>query len=131
MVQPFAQFERDTFPLITVRFTSAKATASNFNEYLDGLLANYEREAPFVLIFDASIALPLNPIYQKKQADWMQEHEALIVKYCRGSAFIIPSVIMRNALKMIFAISRNPVPFQVFSTAAEARAWANSMMASS
>ena len=72
-------------------------------------------EAPFVLIFDALTALPLNPIYQKNRQIGCR-HEALIVKYCRGSAFIIPSVIMRNALKMIFAISRNLVPFQVFST---------------
>ena len=127
-VPPFATFDRDTFPIITITFTGEKATRANFGEYLDELSANYDRKVPFALVFDASQSLSLNPIYQKQQADWMKQNEALIVSYCRGSAFVIPGAMMRNILKMIFAISRHPVPFRVFSTVVEARQWTSSLV---
>lgn len=129
-MKPYATFDRTAFPLIQVTFTGAKETPQNFADYLGGLYQNYDREEAFALVFDASDAPTPNPIYQKEQAEWMQTHEALIRTYCRGVAYVVPGLVLRNVLKLIFKIQRNPVPFEVFADLEEGRAWANEQLSS-
>lgn len=123
-MNPYALFHREKFPLITVAFTGEKENAENFKNYLEGLEANYDREAPFALIFDARKALSLNPKYQLKQASWMQKHKALIQRYCLGVAYVVPQGFLRKVLQVIFKLTPNPVPFKVFEKMDEGEAWA-------
>jgi hypothetical protein len=126
----FATFHRDEFPLIEIRFTGEKETSENFQAYLDGLEANYERKERISLIFDASAALPLNPVYQLKQANWMKKHDDLIRKYCVGVAYVIPGALLRNTLKLIFKLQSSPTTFKVFRKHSDARAWARGLLKS-
>ena len=119
----YASFDRSGFPVITIRFSGVKATPENFAFYLDELERNYDRQEPIAIIFDATKGLPLHPMYQQKQAQWMKQFEPLIRKFCRGIAFIIPNPLIRQTLKLIFSIQRNPAPFKVFSTMEEGVAW--------
>lgn len=127
-MQAYAEFDRKNFPLITVTFTGAKATPENFEAYLEGLYQNYERQEPFALVFDAGQAPAPDLTYQRKQADWMKTHKSLIKTYCRGVAYVVPGSLLRNVLKLIFAIQRNPVPFKVWSTKAEGIVWAKEQL---
>ncbi|MEL7530021.1 MAG: STAS/SEC14 domain-containing protein [Bacteroidota bacterium] len=124
----YAHFDRNTFPLIIIRFTGEKETPENFAAYLAGLYANYERKEAFALVFDATQAPTPNPVYQQKQAKWMKEHEALIKTYCRGVAYVMPNGLLRGVLKMIFSLQKNPVPFKVMSNLEEGRKWARSLV---
>lgn len=124
----YASFDRSNFPVITIRFSGAKATPENFAFYLDELERNYERQESIVIIFDAREGLPLNPMYQQKQAQWMKQYEPMIKQFCKGIAFVIPNLLMRNTLKLIFSIHRNPVPFKVFSTMEEGVEWSRSLI---
>jgi hypothetical protein len=123
----FAQFDRSAFPLITVTFTGEKETPENFEQYLKGLYQNYERKQPFSLVFDATNAPVPNLTYQQKQATWMNKHKELIETYCRGVAYVMPNLILRNVLKVIFGLQRNPVPFKVFSSLEEGTEWADKL----
>jgi hypothetical protein len=123
----YAIFDRSGFPIITIVFTGAKATPENFALYLEELEHNYARQEPIAIIFDARKALPLNPLYQQKQAQWMKQHEPLVKQFCRGIAFVIPNPILRTTLKLIFRIQNNPVPFKVFSTIEEGEEWSKGL----
>ncbi|MEM6297131.1 MAG: STAS/SEC14 domain-containing protein [Bacteroidota bacterium] len=127
-MKTYAHFDRSEFPLIVVTFTGAKETPENFAEYLQGLYQNYDRKEAFSLVFDASDAPTPNPSYQQKQAQWMKDHESMIQEYCRGVAYVMPNFLLRNVLKLIFAIQKNPVPFEVFSKKNEGVSWAKSQL---
>lgn len=127
-MKPYATFDRTQFPLIQVTFTGEKETPENFTAYLEGLHQNYDRQAPFALVFDATDAPTPNPSYQKKQADWMKTHDELIRTYCRGVAYVVPGLVLRNVLKLIFKMQRNPVPFEVFGDLVEGRKWAEAQL---
>jgi hypothetical protein len=120
----YATVNREKAPVITIAFTGQKATAATFAAYLKELEENYASKSDIALVFDARKALDLNPIYQLKQAQWMAQHKALIKRYCKGIAYVIPHAFLRNVLGLIFKIQPNPVPFKVFETMEEGEAWA-------
>lgn len=124
----YAEFDRSQRPLISIHFTGAKATPENFDAYLEELNRNYAPKEPFALIFELSKAPVPGPSYQLKQASWMKEHEGLIEQYCLGTAYVIPSTVMRGVLKFIFGIQGQPAPFKVVTTYEEGREWAKSMV---
>jgi hypothetical protein len=130
MSQPYALFHRERFPLIVIEFTGSKETSANFNEYLKGLEENYANKKELTLVFDARKALSLNPIYQAKQAAWMQTNKNLIKQYCKGIAYIVPNPILRKVLQLIFKITPNPVPFRVFEGMEQGIIWTQSVLTS-
>jgi len=123
-MEQYARVDREQFPLVVVTFTGAKPTPTNFQQYLDELYANYAPKQPFVLVFDATSAKVPGITYQKKQAEWMREHQDLIQSYCLGIAYVMPSAVIRNVLKLIFKLQNDPVPSKVFSSREEGLAWA-------
>tara|TARA_B100000902_G_C26682845_1_gene608656 strand:+ start:169 stop:570 length:402 start_codon:yes stop_codon:yes gene_type:complete len=124
MSQPYALFHRERFPLIVIEFTGTKETSINFNKYLKGLEENYANKTELALVFDARKSLSINPIYQAKQAAWMQTNKDLIKQYCKGIAYIVPNPILRKMLQLIFKITPNPVPFCVFEGMEQGADWA-------
>lgn len=114
-MKPYAIIDRRRPPIITVTFTGARETPENFEEYLNGLLQNYDEKKPIGLVFDAEKAPVPNITYQNLQADWMRAHFELIARYCKGVAYIMPNPFLRPVLKLIFAIQKSPAPFRVFS----------------
>ncbi len=129
MSQPYALFHRENFPLVVIEFTGEKATPENFKVYLRELEENYQDQEKIALVFDARSALELNPIYQGKQAAWMQKKRKLIKTYCQGIAYVVPQPFLRKVLQLIFKMSPNPVPFQVFESLDQGLAWAEEQLA--
>jgi hypothetical protein len=127
-MKPYAIFDRSEFPIITINFTGTSENESNFELYLSELEKNYTFQKEFSLIFELTKAPIPKLNYQLKQANWMKANEDNIKTYCRGVAYIIPSSIMRNILKFIFSVQKNPVPFSVFSTLEEGKLWAAERM---
>jgi hypothetical protein len=120
----YATFDRTQLPIITITFTGEKETKENFELYLQELGNNYDSKEKFALVFELSKAPIPNVSYQLKQATWMKEHENLIQTYCLGVAYVIPSAVIRNVLKFVFSVQKNPVQFKVFSTYPEGEKWA-------
>lgn len=120
---PYATFHFDEFPIVLVAFTGEKASEENFREYLSGLHRAYERKQPFAYLFDAERATLPGLRFRKMQAEWLKENEAMMKQYCRGTAYHIPNTIIRTALKGIFALQQQPVPYQVTGTLQAAMEW--------
>jgi hypothetical protein len=127
MKNRYADFDRSEYPLITVSFTGEKATDDNFQVYLDESLKNYERGAHIMILFDATIASFPAAKYQKMQAQWMKQHNDLISQQCLGIAYTIPNAVIRQALKLIFKLQKQPVPFKIFASNKDAKTWLSSL----
>lgn len=120
----YTVFDDREFPLVIISFTGNKPTEANFNDYLDKTFRLYDREEDLVLIFDATHAKVPGYKYQKMQADWLKQHESLMKTHCRGTAYVIKNSLVRNVLKAIFALQKQPVPYTIVSNLDEARSWA-------
>ena len=119
----YAVVDSSQFPLIQVRFTGAKATEENFPLYLKEVEAAYDRENRIGILFDASHATFPGLKYQKMQARWLKDHKQLMENYCAGTAYVIPNALIRNVLKAIFALQKQPVPYAVCGEIEEGEAW--------
>ena len=128
MTKPYADFDREEYPMIKVTFTGEKATESNFQNYLTELLKNYDKREKIAILFDATRAKFPPVRYQRLQAAWMKDHDKLMKDYCAGIAYTIPNSIIRKALTLIFAIQKQPVPFKVFPENTKSYDWLKSLL---
>ena len=123
----YAIVDESTFPIVRITFTGSKSTDQNFQTYLDQTKASYRHEKKLAIIFDASNASIPALSHQKMQANWLKENKHLIQDYCLGTAYVIPNTAIRGILKMIFSFQKQPVPYKIFETYAEAAAWVNAL----
>lgn len=124
----YADIDETAFPIVIIRFTGDKSTDKNFQAYLDQTKACYRLEQKLAIIFDASKATVPSFAHQKMQAGWLKENKALMQQYCAGTAYIIPNSAIRLILKAIFALQKQPVPYQIFENEKEARSWVESLV---
>jgi hypothetical protein len=123
----YAEIKTDEFPLVKVKFTGEKADVQNFRAYLEALDEVYSRHEKVALIFDATRASLPNLKFQKLQASWLKENTPLLKQYCLGTAYIIQSAAVRAILRMIFFLTPQPVPYELFIDEEDAREWANQL----
>jgi len=106
-----------------VTFTGEVADHENFPFYLDELDQMYDRKEKVGIIFDATKAVFPGLTYQKMQAQWLKDNAQKMTDFCVGTAYIIPNMLIRNVLKAIFTLQKQPVAFIVCKEAKEADAW--------
>mgnify|MGYP006428088619 CR=1 FL=1 len=123
-MKPYATVDRSQFPLVYVRFTGNEPGHENFTAYLAELSALYEDHVKLAIVFDAREAILPGLKYQKLQANWLKGHWDTMRSYCLGTAYVIENTAVRGILRMIFAIQKQPVPYEVSSTLEEGMAWA-------
>ena len=128
MSAPYAIINDQDAPVITVSFTGNQATDENFAKYLDQIEFLYTRQAQICLIFNAEKAVLPNRKYLQQQAIWLKEKEQLMRKYCRGTAYVIQTPMIRWALKAIFSLQTQPVAYTVVKTQHAAEEWARKQM---
>ena len=124
----YAEIDSSKFPIIKVVFSGEAANDENFPHYLNEVKQCYSSKQPLAIIFDASKAVMPGIKYQKMQAQWLKENERLMKNYCKGTAYVIPNRIIRNVLSAIFAFQKQPVPYQVCRSNAEADKWVKSQL---
>ncbi len=123
MKSAFARIDDRDFPCVVVTFTGEPAQPDTFEHYLAELSALYERKEKFSLIFDARQAKFLPWRYQRRQANWTRDHQALISQYLYGTAYVVPSWLLRLVLVSIFSLQRTDTPNEVTRTMEKARRW--------
>lgn len=116
--------------ILVVRFTGAASTDQNFERYLDEVRDRYRGAGTVGVLFDASKASLPHYRHIKMQADWLGTYRDLMTSQCAGTAYVIPNGMVRGVLNMIFAIRKQPVPYEVFSNIGDARTWLNTKLGS-
>jgi hypothetical protein len=125
---PYATVVTDQFPVVLVTFTGEKPTPVTFAQYLQDVRNCYSKGEKLTLIFDAThVGFP-GFTYQKIQAEWLKVNESLMKEYCMGTAYVIPSVVIKWALNLIFFLQSQPVPYIVCANLDEARQWAQQQL---
>jgi methyltransferase-like protein len=124
----YAEVDSTDFPIIKLIFTGEAANTENFQLYLNELKQNYSSKQPIAIVFDATKAVLPGIKYQKMQAQWLKDNEQLMKDFCAGTAYVIPNRIIRNVLSAIFALQKQPVPYQICSHRSEAEDWVNSQL---
>ncbi|MDN3205253.1 DUF7793 family protein [Algoriphagus sediminis] len=127
-MKPYAEIDESKFPIIYVRFTGQKSTDENFQAYLDGNKNCYRHQKKLAILFDASKASLPSFKHQKMQADWLKENEDLMREYCLGTAYVISNPAVRMILKGIFALQKQPVPYEIFGRKEDAELWLKSRL---
>lgn len=123
MSDPYVIFDHSRAPIHIARFTGAAPTDESFQAYLDGLSALYVDPRPLAIVFDAEAGFNIGFRHQKMQADWLQENDALLRTYCRGTAYVIKSVLVRTTLRAIFALQSQAAPYHITPDFDEGMRW--------
>jgi hypothetical protein len=123
MMSSYATFHEDSSPIYLIRFTGEKPTEKSFQEFLGFLDGILDQKELYTVIFDAIKVPPLSFSFQKKMADWMAFNKEQMKSYCKGTAYIIQNALIRAALKGIFFIQPQPVPYKIFDTEKKALEW--------
>ena len=118
------------WPLLVVRWGTESPTDEQFQAYLDHYAALLGRGQRYAIVFVTEPSAPMTKSkHAKLQATWMKEHYDELQKFCVGSAFVLPSPVMRGVLKAILAMQGMPVEYVVVSDEASGMEWAKSRMA--
>jgi hypothetical protein len=88
---------------------------------ISGLLS---RRQPYCSIIDLRRATVPSAALRRRQADWQQEHDDALRRYCRGAAFVTTSKLVKGAVMAIGWLQPWPHPVDYFTTISEARDWA-------
>ncbi|MFV8752539.1 hypothetical protein ACNOYE_18485 [Nannocystaceae bacterium ST9] len=78
----------------------------------------------YIAICDASIGMRLTPLQRKMYADWMRQHDDLLMSVMAGAAFVMPSALVRGALTAIFWVAPLKSPHSVHARLDQAIEWA-------
>ncbi|SNS25419.1 hypothetical protein SAMN06295967_10633 [Belliella buryatensis] len=130
-MEAYALVDNSEFPLVMISFTGNKSTDENFQAYLASTKAVYRHERKLAIIFDATFAGVPSIKHQKMQANWLKENEPLMQQYCIATAYVIPNMAVRTVLKFIFALQKQPVPYQIFEKQQDARHWIDGLLSKS
>lgn len=124
----YAQFDTSRLPFVVITFTGDAPTDENFDKYLREMKALYDSEEKISIVFDARQAVLPSLSFQKKQALWLKVNENLLKEYCSGTAYVITNKSVRVILRMIFAITPQPIPYKVCSNMDDAEEWARAQL---
>jgi hypothetical protein len=122
-------FDDRSWPMLLVSF-AGQYSDEEFAAYLDQYQVFLGRNEPYAAVF---ITPPkgrmMSASHAKLQAEWMRQHDAAIRERVVALAFVLPSAVMRGALRAILWMQPMPVQHRVFATVAEAVEWAAQMLA--
>jgi len=110
-------------PVYVVRIEGVP-TGEQFDAYLRQLTDIVLRPGPRALIFDATTAGPTPAAHRKKQAEWMKRFENETRATTVGTAFVLPSALMRGILTAILWLQPMACPHVIVATLAEGLEWA-------
>jgi hypothetical protein len=128
MMNAYATLQENSPSIYLIRFTGEKPTEESFREFLGFLDGILDKKEAYVVTFDAVKVPLLSFSFQKKMADWMTSNKEQMKTYCKGTAYIIRNALVRAALRGIFFIQPQPVPYQIFEEEKNALEWTKSQL---
>jgi hypothetical protein len=102
-------------------------------ESFDIMFANFEcelaRSQPFCVLADASVTTRLEFDHAKKIADFGERNHNRLEAHVKALALVVPSAMVRGAIKVAFQIKAPPHPYKILRTVEEAEAFLNPFLA--
>ena len=114
-------FDASTRPLCRLN-VGKKPTADEFatalSDFEDELGRKSDRE--ICLLADATATVRLDLVHVKTIARFGEEHHSLLAERVRALVLVIPSAMVRGAIKVAFQLKAPPHPYAVVQTIDEA-----------
>jgi hypothetical protein len=120
----YAEVDTTDHPMVIVTFTGQKATEENFSLYLKEVEQCYQNKDKIVIIFDGRKATFPGLRFQRMQAEWLKKNQAMVATLCMGTIYIISSIWISLALRMILFLQPQPTEFTIVSSLSQAMNWA-------
>lgn len=118
----------DRWPQVVIHFRG-ELTDEEFEAYLAEYENYLERRERYAAILITEPHSPMTkPRHAKLQTEWIAAHEQEIRSFCVGLAFVLPSVVMRGALRAMLWMQPLPVPYRVFATVPEGFEWTQAIL---
>ncbi len=118
-------WEVDTrgWPVVVYRLGegAAEADVDAFIAAGDAVLA---REEPFAAVLDAGSLGGVAPGLRRRTIAWQQANRARLSHLCVGTAFVLPSPLLRFISMTILMLTDYPSPWRAFAHADDAIEWA-------
>ena len=108
---------------IVVHSVDGVLTDAELDAYIaqaDTILA---RKVPHVTVLDASRSGLTTPAVRARAAAWQKAHHEELKQYCRGTAYVVPSSVLRFVVMSLLLLTQLPTPFTTCETLDEALAW--------
>jgi hypothetical protein len=114
-----AVFETLNRPLCRLRFGQTPSVES-FDSVFAGFEAELQRNQAFCVLADASSTVRIDFAHARRIADFGERNHMRLQAYVQALALVVPSAMVRGALKVAFQIKEPPHPYRILRTVDEA-----------
>jgi hypothetical protein len=116
------------WPILVV-YSPPNFTEEDLSAHLDELGKIYDtRKEPYVLVLDARSGRRPNAIQRKIQSEFREKYDAHTTKYCRGTAFVTNSELLKGAATAMFWVKKPTTMTKFFTDFDEAIVWAEEQL---
>ncbi len=114
---------------ILIRRASASLTTLEWQKELDWAAELYRtKKEPYALVVDARSGRRPNSAERNMMREFAEKHDAHIRQYCRGTALVFKSDLVRGALTALLWLRKPASQTKVFTDFDEAMAWARKQL---
>ena len=112
------------WPILVV-YSPANFTEEELKSHLEELGQVYEvRKEPYVLVLDARSGRRPSAVQRKIQSDFREKYDDHIKTYCRGTAFVTSSELLKGAATAMFWVKKPSTETKFFTNIEDAFSWA-------
>ena len=116
------------WPILVV-YSPSNFTEEDLKAHLDELGKIYDtHKEPYVLILDGRSGRRPSAVQRKIQSDFREKYDAHIRQFCRGTAFVTNSELLKGAATAMFWVKKPTSTTKFFTDFDEAVAWAEEQL---
>ena len=116
--------QMDRWPILVV-YSPPNHSEEELRNHLEQLGEVYDtHKEPYVLVLDARSGRRPNAVQRKMQSDFREKYGDHIKTFCRGTAFVTSSEILKGAATAMFWIKKPTNETKFFTNIEEAFGWA-------
>lgn len=115
--------DKSQWPLL-ITYPIGEATDDDIEQYLEDQAQALARNAPHVVIMDASRGKAMGAAHRRRISQWVKDNAEALGTYRKGLAFVSASTVVRGILTATYWLFPPPYPYKVFSDPDRAKQWA-------
>ena len=116
------------WPVLVV-YSPANFTEEELKNHLDELGQIYDtHKEPYVLVLDARSGRRPSALQRKIQSEFRDKYDAHIRQFCRGTAFVTNSELLKGAATAMFWVKKPTTTTKFFTNFDDAVAWAEEQL---
>ena len=116
------------WPILVV-YSPSQQSVEDLKNHLEKLGKIYDtHKEPYVLVLDARSGRRPSAMQRKIQSDFREKYDAHVKQFCRGTAFVTNSELLKGAATAMFWVKKPSTTTKFFTDFDEAVAWAEEQL---